>query len=194
METQIFHGDLTVDEISNALIARFNRGNLRSQKFGSNKKAVIQITSLKQPVSGGQTTITISLEQVEDGIAVQIGNQSWLGVVASLGTTALVAWKNPWNLLWRLDDVAQDVENLQLADRVWEVVEEAARMAGATYELSERLRRLACSYCGTANPVGEPSCIACGAPLGKDQPETCNNCGFVVKKEENLCPNCGERL
>ena len=194
METRIFHGELTVDDIARKLYARFNRNNLRAQIFGSGKKAVIQITSLKTPPSGGPTALSVSLEKVEDGVAVQIGKQSWIGVAASLGITALATLKNPWNLIWRLDDVAADIENLQLSDQVWEVIEEAAQVAGATFELSERLRRQVCSYCGTANPIGEPSCIACGAPSGEDQPETCNNCGFVIIEDENLCPNCGQRL
>jgi hypothetical protein len=79
---------------------------------------------------------------------------------------------------------------LNLAEQVWTVIENAARTAGATFELSERLRRLVCAYCMTANPVGEPRCIACGAPLGEVQPHTCRNCGFVLKTGEPVCPNC----
>jgi DNA-directed RNA polymerase subunit RPC12/RpoP len=131
---------------------------------------------------------------MEDGIAVQIGEQAWLGVAASIGTTILSVWRNPLTLLHRLDDIAQDVESLQITDQVWRVIESVARMKGATFELSERLRRLTCEYCATANPVGEPSCIACGAPLGKIQPNTCPNCGFVVTIGEKTCPNCNESL
>jgi hypothetical protein len=131
---------------------------------------------------------------VEDGIAVQLGKQTWLGVAASLGVTALSAFRNPFSLLGRLDDLAQDIENLQLTDEVWDVIENVARMRGATFELSERFRRLKCEYCNTANPIGEPSCIACGAPLGDSQPNTCKNCGFVVKRTESNCPNCGNPL
>ena len=40
----------------------------------------------------------------------------------------------------------------------------------------------------------EGRCIACGAPLGEVQPSTCANCGFVVQKEEKICPNCKTRL
>jgi DNA-directed RNA polymerase subunit RPC12/RpoP len=92
----------------------------------------------------------------------------------------------------RLDDIAQDVTSLSLAEQVWEEIENVARSSGANFELSERLRRLVCAYCSTANPVGEPGCIACGAPLGPSQPQTCKKCGFVVKTEEKRCPQCGE--
>jgi RNA polymerase subunit RPABC4/transcription elongation factor Spt4 len=194
MDTRIFHGDIAPDDVARALLAQFNRGNLRAQQLGSGNKVVVQIATLQRPASGGQTALTVNLERVEDGLSIQLGKQAWLGVAASLGMTALAAWKNPWNLLSRLDDLAQDIENLQLSEQIWGVIEGVARASGASFELSERLRRLVCEYCQTANPVGEASCIACGAPLGNAQPRTCSNCGFVVKTTESLCPNCGQRL
>jgi predicted RNA-binding Zn-ribbon protein involved in translation (DUF1610 family) len=123
-----------------------------------------------------------------------MGQQEWLGTAASLGRTTLAALINPWTLLGRLDDIAQDVENLQLGERVWQAIDSAARGMGASQQLSERLARLTCDYCGVANPVGEAACIACGAPLGKAQPTTCPNCGFVVRIDEARCPNCGQVL
>jgi RNA polymerase subunit RPABC4/transcription elongation factor Spt4 len=74
------------------------------------------------------------------------------------------------------------------------VIESAARLQGATLQLSERLRRLVCEYCGAANPVGEATCVACGAPLGRVQPRTCQNCGFVIRTGEAACPNCKKPL
>lgn len=194
MEPRIFHGDLTPNEVAQALVARFNHGNLRAQQLGSGNQVVVQVASTARPASGGQTALTITLKPVEDGLEVQIGQQAWWGVAASLGTTALSAWRNPWSLLQRLDDLAQDIENLQLSEQVWNEIESQARAAGASFELSERLRRMVCEYCNTANPVGEGRCIACGAPLGSVQPRTCKNCGFVVRSEESVCPNCGKSL
>ena len=194
MERRIFHGSLSSNDVARALVAHFNRANLAAQQLGSGKKIIVQIASRQRPSSGGQTALTVHLRDVEDGIAVQLDKQTWLGVAASLGVTALSAFRNPFSLLSRLDDLAQDIENLQLTDEVWDVIENVARMRGATFELSERLRRLKCEYCNTANPIGGPSCIACGAPLGDSQPSTCQNCGFVVKISESRCPNCGNRL
>jgi hypothetical protein len=34
------------------------------------------------------------------------------------------------------------MENIQLTTDIWETIEEVARLKGATFELSERLRRL----------------------------------------------------
>ncbi|HNT23792.1 MAG TPA: zinc ribbon domain-containing protein [Anaerolineales bacterium] len=194
MEQRIYHGTLTPNQIAQALVAKFNRSNLRAQQVGTGKQVVVQVATRPGASSGGQTAISITLQKVEDGLAVQVGKQAWLGVAASLGQTAMAAIRNPFNLLGRLDDLAQDIENLQVSQQVWETVEEVARAAGASFELSERLRRMVCAYCSTANPVGEPSCIACGAPLGSAQPRTCTNCGFVVKANESNCPNCRQPI
>lgn len=192
MEPRIFHGNMRPDDLAQALMGEFNRGNLRAQKLGGGNQVIVQIATRERPQSGGQTALSVTLQQVEDGVSVQIGQQTWLGVAASLGETAFSVWRNPWNILGRLDDLAQDIENLQLSDQVWVVIENTARAMGASFELSERLRRLVCSYCQTANPVGESNCIACGAPLGAEQPRTCMHCGFVIKTGETVCPNCGK--
>lgn len=194
METKIFHGNLTPAEAAEKLLAAFNRGNLRAQQLGSGDQVVVQIATDRMARSGGQTAMTITLQQIEEGISVQVGQQSWFGVAASLGMSALSALRNPLNLLGRLDDIAQDIESLQLEEKVWETIRELARTRAASHELAERLRRMVCDYCNTANPVGEPRCIACGAPLGDIQPRTCLNCGFVVRTNEKICPNCSRLL
>jgi hypothetical protein len=194
MEMRIYHGELAPEEIAQGLIAQFNRGNLIAQKVGSDEQIVVQIATRRHPMSGGRTALTIVLRKVEDGVAVQVGKQAWLGVAASLGTTALAALRNPFNLLGRLDDLAQDIEHLQLSETVWDQVEKIARIAGASHSLSDRLRTLECAYCATANPVAEPNCVACGAPLGDVQPRTCPTCGFVVMTAETNCPNCRNPL
>lgn len=191
MEQRIFHGNITPSDVAHALVAEFNQGNLRAQLFGKNENLVIQVASAQFAQSGGKTALTINVQAHKDGILVQVGEQEWLGVAASLGQTALAALLNPLNLLGRLDDLAQDVTNLQLAEKVWSTVERVVRAKGASKAISERLSRLTCEYCGAANPVGEATCLACGAPLGKAQPKACKACGFVLKGEEKFCPNCG---
>ena len=194
MDTKIFHGEIKPIDFARALISEFNQGNLRARQIGKNKEIIVQIGTREMRRSGGNTAMTVTLKKVEDGVAIQVGKQSWLGIAASLGTTALAAIRHPFNLLGRLDDVAQDIESLQIADRVWEVIEEAAEIKGVSFELSERLKRIVCVYCNTANQVGEPSCIACGGPLGENQPSTCRHCGFVIRKDEKICPHCNKPL
>ncbi len=183
MEQRIYHGSLTPSDVSESLIAHFNRGNLRAQQLGDSNRLIVQIGTRPGAMAGGDTTVSVILQKVADGVAVQVGQQAWLGIAASLGTTALSAIRNPFNLLGRLDDLAQDIQNLQINEQVWQAIDDVARAAGASQELSNRLRRAVCPYCRIANPVGEPYCLACGAPLGDVQPHTCPNCGFVLKTQ-----------
>ncbi|MDD2922427.1 MAG: zinc ribbon domain-containing protein [Anaerolineales bacterium] len=194
MERKIFHGSIKPADIAQALLGEFNQGNLRAQTLGHSDKMVVQVGTRPGAMSGGQTAMTVTIQRIEEGIMVELGQQAWLGVAASLGASALAALRNPFNLLGRLDDIAQDIENLQLGERVWQVISQAARTAGASAELSDKLRRTTCEYCHVANSVGEPSCVACGAPLGNAQPTTCKSCGYVVKASDTRCPNCKQVL
>ncbi|CAG1016624.1 hypothetical protein ANAEL_05726 [Anaerolineales bacterium] len=194
MERKIFHGKIKPVDIAQALIGEFNQGNLRAQTLGQSDKMVVQIGTTPASISGGKTAITVTIQKWEDGVMVELGQQAWLGVAASLGTSALAALRNPFSLLGRLDDIAQDIESLQIGERIWQVIAQTAKAAGVSTELSERLKRVTCEYCGTANPIGEPSCMACGAPLGKAQPNTCPHCGFVTQPGDKKCRNCNQTL
>jgi len=190
MEQRLFHGQFTPDEFANCLLANFNRGNLIVQKFENNGNVSVQIKTRDGRTSGGTTALGIIFQPVADGILVQVGQQAWAGIAASLGASAVAALLNPINLLHRLDDIAQDFEYIQLNDEVWKVLESNAKAVGSGYEFSDRLKRVMCEYCQTANPAGEPACIACGAPLGYLQPQTCRYCGFVLAARAKYCPNC----
>ncbi len=194
MDRRIFHGNIKPNDIAHALMAEFNRGNLQAQVMGNKDKIAVQIVTRSGAMSGGQTALTINLQAVEDGIMVELGQQAWMGIAASLGQTALYALRNPFSLLGRLDDLAQDIESMQLNDNIWKVIDGTVVTLGASYALSEKLKRISCEYCGSANPLGEANCLACGAPLGDAQPTTCHNCGFVVSIEEVICPNCNAKL
>lgn len=193
-ETRIYHGEMNPSDIARDIIAQFNRGNYRVQQIGRDPKIAVQIATREFAQSGGQTALTITLHKVADGVSVQVGNQAWMGVAASIGMTALHALRNPWSLLGRIDDLAQDIESLQLDDDIWEVIEYSARQHGVGKALSERLQRYICPYCNTPNKTGESLCVACGAPLGDIQPQTCMQCGFVVRNIERVCPNCHSPL
>ena len=194
MDRRIFHGNITPGDLARALMAEFNRGNMQAQTIGGQDKLAVQIATRMGSMSGGQTALTVNIQKTEDGVMIELGEQAWLGVAASLGQTAWSALRNPLNLLGRLDDLAQDLESIQLNDKVWKLIDKTVASLGASHELSERFARTTCEYCGVANPLGEGSCIACGAPLGDAQPTTCSNCGFVVRGDEPDCPNCGKRL
>jgi hypothetical protein len=195
MEQRIFHGDFSTDDLAACLLVHFNRGNLMVNKFNADDNTtIIQIKTKDDRSSGGETALTFTLQKVEDGVAVQASQQTWIGVAASLGYSALTAMRNPLNLLSRIDDIAQDIESLQLTDEAWKVLSTNANVMGSGYELSQRLHRVVCEYCLTANETGAGSCVACGAPLGNAQPTTCKNCGYIVFQSEGICPNCKKSL
>lgn len=194
MDSKFYHGNIDPQSIARALHGHFNRANLQTKEFGTENRIIVQIATRINAVSGGDTAIPVTIEKVPDGVSVQIGKQSVLGVAASLGLSALATIRNPLNLLNRIDDIAQDIENLQLKEDIWEVVDQVAKQAAATFALSENLRTVVCEYCLVANPVSEPNCIACGAPLGNQQPTTCMSCGYVIKNSASICPNCGTNI
>jgi DNA-directed RNA polymerase subunit RPC12/RpoP len=194
MERKIFHGSLSPTDIAQALLAEFNQGNLRAQVIGQSSKLAVQIGTHRASPSGGQTALTVNVQKVSDGIMVELGQQAWLGVAASLGQTAFSLLRNPFNLIGRLDDLAQDIVSLQLRERVWQVINREITAAGASLQLSDRLSKLLCEYCRTANPIEETACIACGAPLGDIYPTTCTNCGYVLASSDIKCPNCGYKV
>jgi hypothetical protein len=194
MERKIFHGTLIPTDIAQALLAEFNQGNLHAQVIGQSSKLAVQIGTRLGAVSGGQTALTVNIQKVADGIMIELGQQAWLGVAASLGQTAFSLLRNPFNLIGRLDDLAQDIESLQLRDHVWQIISREIAATGASHQLSERLSKTVCSYCGTANQLEETACIACGAPLGEVYPTTCQKCGYVVTNSDAACPNCGAKL
>ena len=194
MERRILHGILSPTDIAQALLAEFNHGGMRAQVFGKSDKMAVQIGTHPGAASGGRTAITITIQEVADGVMVELGQQAWLGVAASLGQTAFSVFRNPFSLIGRLDDLAQDIESIQLCENVWQVIARTAASAGASHQLSDRMSRMTCDFCQTANPLGEPACIACGAPLGNAQPTSCRSCGFVLLRNENTCPNCGQKI
>ena len=193
-DTRFFHGDFNPSDMARDIIAHFNRGGFRVQQIGQDPKMAVQIATHKMAHSGGQTAIKVAIHQVEDGVSVQVGEQAWLGLAASLGITALSVLRNPLSLLGRIDDLAQDIESLTLKEDIWAVIEKSALQHGVGKVLSERLKLYVCPYCDTANPPGEGRCIACAAPLGDIHPQTCPNCGFVVRNLERECPNCHAKL
>ncbi len=194
MDQKIYHGDIKPKHIADAFVAQFNRGNWRTQVFGDDENLKIQIATRSDASSGGQTAVTIAVQKTESGIAVQIGQQEWMGVAASLGQSALATLMNPWNLLGRLDDIAQDIENLQMVDSAWQLINNTVKNAGISLQLSERMQSIACNYCGTANQIADSNCISCGAPMGNTQPKSCNQCGFIVFQNEPICPNCKSKI
>jgi hypothetical protein len=191
-QQRTYHGDINPQEMAAVVVAAFNQGNMRAQQVGDGEKVMVQIAT--HGGSGGQAALSVTIQKVEDGVSVAMGQHEWLGVAASLGQTALATLLNPWNLIGRLDDIAQDVTSLTLIDKVWEAIEKFARAAKVTKTISEQLQSVTCPFCGTANKVAAPDCQNCGAPLGDFQPVSCSKCGNVLPPKSKFCNNCGTAL
>lgn len=189
-----YHGEIEPDKMADVIVAAFNQGNMRAQQVGHGEKVMVQIAIRDQAQSGGKAALTVTIQKVEDGVSVAIGQHEWFGAAASIGQTALQTFLNPWNIINRLDDLAQDITSLTLADKVWEAVEKFARAAKVTKTISKRLQSVSCPYCGTANKVAEGNCENCGAPLGEFQPMSCPKCGNVMPPKSKFCANCGTVL
>ncbi len=194
MSERTYHGEIVPEQMATALVAAFNQGNMRCQQLGSGERLMVQIATRDNARSGGKAALSVAIQKVPDGVTVGIGQHEWLGVAASLGQTALAAIMNPWNLINRLDDIAQDITSLTLEEKVWETVEKYAQTAGVTKTISARLQTVTCPYCDTANKIGAASCVACGAPLGDVQPISCPKCGNVMPPKSRACSNCGTLL
>jgi len=193
-EQKAFHGDFNGADMASAITLFFNKGNLETQTLKSRDHISVQIRSKRSVTSGGRTAIGIHFQDFSDGVVVTIGNQQWLGVAASMGLSALIALRNPLNLIHRIDDIAQDLEYISLKDEIWERLTSFAKSKNGGFKLSQKLQRVTCAYCLSANPTGESNCLSCGAPLGNDQPIVCTRCGYILSKNRNRCPNCKTKV
>ena len=100
MDRRVFHGKLSPADIAQALLGEFNQGNLRAQTMGQGAKMVVQIGTSSNAVSGGQTALTVTIQKVEDGVMIEMGQQAWMGVAASLGASALAALQKSIQPAW----------------------------------------------------------------------------------------------
>ena len=118
MNTRVYHGNLDPNTIANQLAAAFHRGNYIVQRVGDQENMAVQIATRKDRSSGGHTAMTANISRVADGISITLGKQNWFGLAASLGMTALTALRNPFSLISRLGDIAQDVESITLEEQI----------------------------------------------------------------------------
>jgi DNA-directed RNA polymerase subunit RPC12/RpoP len=194
MEQRTYRGDIDPEQFADALVAQFDGGDLKAQKVGRENHVLVQIASRDWALGGPQTALTVGLARVEGGVEVSLGQQRWLGAVADLAQTGLMALINPLSLLHRIDDIARSVSGLTLPQRVWEAVEHYCQSVGASLGLTAEMTMIACPYCGVGNQIGAPKCSACGAPLGEEQPVSCPRCGLLMEPGAHFCSRCGTEL
>jgi len=194
MNQKIFHGNFNSEDLADQIENFLDLDHFDIYRTRSKDALNIQIRTAKHIRSGGKTAIGILLRDFEDGVIVNIGEQNLAGIATSIGISALSTILNPANLLHRIDDIAQDIESIQLEDHLLDIVIAAAESLGTGFALSDQFHRIKCSYCATANKPGKSNCIACGAPLGDEQLCSCKHCGFVYTGELPFCPNCKKKI
>ena len=195
-EQRTYRGDIDPQGLTEALVARFDHGDLSAQKVhGQDGHLLVQITSRDRTRWGAaRTTLSVGIAPVAGGVRVTVGRPNWLDAMVSLLLTGLQALFNPRSLLGRMDDIARDVGKLTLPDQVWEAVDHYRDSVGARLGLSEKELVVTCPYCGAGNPIGEGTCSACGGSLAGEQPVACPECGFIAPKGSEFCNRCGTRL
>lgn len=195
MEQRTYRGEIDPEGLADALLARFNHGDLKAQEVrGQEGHVMVQIATREWGWGAARSALTVGIAPVEEGVRVTVGQQQWIDAAASLAITGLSALVNPLSLLGRIDDIARDVGKLTLPDQVWDSVEHYVDSVGARLGLAEKQLMVTCPYCGVGNPVGAGTCSACGGSLAEVQPVACPNCGFVLSKEASFCSRCGTKL
>jgi hypothetical protein len=194
MEKRTYRGDLTPTDLAQALVLQFNGGNLMAQQVGQENHVLVQIASRDWNWAGPQAALTVGIARTEGGVEVSLGQQRWLGAVADLAQTGLMALVNPLSLISRIDDVARNISGLSLPQQVWQAVEHYCDSVGASLGLTAQETMVTCPYCGVGNPIGAPKCGACGAGLGDAQPVSCPRCGLLLDHDASFCSRCGTAI
>lgn len=195
MEQRTYRGEIDPEGLADALMTRFNHGDLMAQKvWGQEGHVMVQVATRQWGWGAARSALSVGIAPVEDGVRVTVGEQRWLDAAASLAITGLGALVRPLSLLHRIDDIARDIGKLTLPDQVWSAVEHYVDSVGAKLGMSEKQIVVTCPYCGVGNPVGVGTCSACGGSLAEVQPVACPSCGFIVPKDAHFCSRCGTKL
>ena len=73
--TRVYHGNIRAVDIARTLKGEFHRGNYVVQTYGKPDKIVLQIATRQHIRSGGQTALTVHLDDTDDGVMVGIQKQ-----------------------------------------------------------------------------------------------------------------------
>ena len=193
MITKTYYGKFKIDHFLNFLAAAFRDQNLEVHVSKHAERNVVRFVSARTARSGGQFALNLILTEFDGGVRIDIGNPEALGVAASLGKTAIAALINPYNLLVRLDDVAQDIENITLDQSLLKEIEQYMKVNHLTLKLSSSLSKTVCLYCHSINEYGNSNCVSCGAPMGDTLLKTCPRCGYAMSDKIMRCPQCKAR-
>jgi len=194
MEQRIYRGEIHPQAMADALVLQFNKGDLMAQRIGTGDQVLVQIATRDWDWGGPQSALTLGISRVEGGVQVTMGQQRWLGAVADLAQTGLMALINPLSLITRIDDIVRSISGLTLPQQVWQAVEHYCESVGARPAGMIEEETVVCAYCGVGNPLDAAKCSACGAPLADARPVTCPHCGRRSAAGARFCSYCGTFL
>jgi|GEM_PF-6544982 len=123
----------------------------------------LKISNDRRLRSGSRISLVVSIINNSESSLIQIGDPEWMNIAGSIGATVLGTLIRPVNFLGRIDDISVDLNNVQLPDRVNQLVNDYV-----TTLISEKTatrNRSRCQYCGSRNSTSATHCKSCGAPL-----------------------------
>lgn len=194
MERRTYRGNIDPQALAEALLLQFNRGGLMAQQVGRGDHILVQIATRDWDWSGPQSALTVAISRIEGGVQITMGQQRWLGAVADLAQTGLMALVNPLSIITRIDDIVTSITGLTLPQQVWQAVEHYCESVGARMGESTEEEMVTCAYCGVENPFQAVKCSACGAPLAESRPLACPRCGRRSPPDARFCSHCGAPL
>ncbi|MBU0495568.1 MAG: zinc ribbon domain-containing protein [Chloroflexi bacterium] len=194
MSERKYRGNVTPGDLAEALVNQFNRGDYRAAKSGRGTQAVVQISTNRRMRGEPDTAVSVTITPTPEGVHVSMGDPQWLDIAADLVQTGIGALLNPWSLVREVDDVARNVQDLNLPQEVWQAIDQYAKTVGSRPALLPEPTSVTCPYCRSGNAIGEGRCENCGAPLGDAQPVRCPSCQRLLAAGTSQCPQCGERL
>ena len=129
----------------------------------SDDQIKLQVSNDRRLRSGSRISVVVSVINHAESSLIQIGDPEWMNIAGSIGATLLGTLIRSVNIIGRIDDLSVDLNNVQLPDRVKQLVNDYVTALIA--EKTSARNRTKCQYCGSRNSSSATHCKSCGAPL-----------------------------
>ncbi len=197
MEQRVYHGQVSPEDVAQALLDEWDQGDTMAQAFGEEGRVIVQIGQRSAGWFSDEPrqALTLGIEPIADGLRVTMGQQQWYqdGGIQFIGGGLIGLF--PFFFAFPLGQLfggAEDDIDQRLPARVWQSIERFAGNTGAATGATRRLTTIPCPSCGVANAQGAERCSACGTSL--TAPAGCPNCGHTNPPGANFCNRCGAQL
>lgn len=197
MEQRVYHGNIRPEELAQVLLDDWDRDDTVAQALEAEDGIIVQIG---QRTAGWfsdepHQALTLSIEQLDDGVQVTMGQQQWYkGGGGQIMVGGLIGFF-PFFFSFPLGQGQQNADgeiDQSLPGQIWQSIERYTNQGGAATGPTRRLSMITCPNCGVSNPAEAQHCSACGTALGA--PISCPNCGRSNPAYANFCIHCGTAL